>query len=324
MYDVITFGSATVDIFLRIKKEDFNFEKISVCFRSGSKIPLEKVTIATGGGGTNVACGLANFGLKVAYFGKIGDDWGGKLILEDLKKFKVSPRFLKKDKHHNTNFSFIISSTGIDRIIFFQKGASHYLTKKDLNFKNLKTKWFYIAPLHSQNKGIFKPLINFALSKKIKIAANLSKEQIKNLKTPSNKKLIHKIDILFLNEEEISELANTSFSLKRYFLKKIATLAKGMVVITRGEKGCIVLKDPWVFKARTSFVAPREKTGAGDAFSAGFLSGLLIKNDIEYAIKVGLFNGRSCLKKIGAKEGLLTKEEIKSFPKIQIQRLRLN
>jgi len=65
---------------------------------------------------------------------------------------------------------------------------------------------------------------------------------------------------------------------------------------------------------------PFEKTGAGDAFGSGFLSGLLQKNDIEYAIQLATANATSCIQKIGAKNGLLKKDEWGSWPKVKVRK----
>ena len=50
----------------------------------------------------------------------------------------------------------------------------------------------------------------------------------------------------------------------------------------------------------------------------GFLAGLLLKDSIEYAIQLGLANSISCIGKIGAKNGLLSRADLVNLPKIKI------
>jgi len=61
-----------------------------------------------------------------------------------------------------------------------------------------------------------------------------------------------------------------------------------------------------------------DRTGAGDSFASGFVSGFLQKNgDIEYAIQLAIANSTACLTKLGAKNGLLEKGE--DFNKVIIK-----
>ena len=52
-----------------------------------------------------------------------------------------------------------------------------------------------------------------------------------------------------------------------------------------------------------------ETTGAGDAFASSFLSGIIRKNDIVFAIKLGVTNAESVITHHGAKDKLLTLKE---------------
>jgi len=93
MFDIVTFGSATRDLFVRSKNFDIfkNKKFISgegICFNLGSKVYIEDLFFATGGGGTNTAATFAKQGLKTAYVGKVGNDPGGEAILKELKELK--------------------------------------------------------------------------------------------------------------------------------------------------------------------------------------------------------------------------------------------
>ncbi len=69
MYDIVVFGSATRDLF--VKSKEFKTLKNKkfitgqgLCFNLGSKIKIDELFFATGGGGTNAATTFANQGLK--------------------------------------------------------------------------------------------------------------------------------------------------------------------------------------------------------------------------------------------------------------------
>ena len=326
MFDIITFGSATRDTFLRLKKEGYRileegekFEERALCFPLGGKIFIEDMKVFSGGGATNTACTFNNQGFKVACFSKVGTDKRGEAIIEELKKFKVDTQFIKKDKRYPTAYSAILSLKG-ERTILIYRGACHFIEKEEIPWEKIKkVKWFYLAPLSGESSKVFASLVDFAHNHKIKIAANPGNTQL-SLGEEILKPILSKIDILILNKEEASFLTKIPREKEIEIIKKIISLIKGIVVITKGKEGVVVSDGKYIFEAGTPEVLPFEKTGAGDAFGSGFLSGLLQKNDIEYAIQLATANATSCIQKIGAKNGLLKKDEWGSWPKVKVRK----
>jgi len=330
MFDIITFGSATGDTFLRLKKDNFQIWEESkfvtekaLCFPLGSKVFIEDLQVSTGGGGTNTACTFSNQGFKVAYCGKIGEDNGGEAILTELKRFKVDTGFLKKDKKYLTAYSVILSLPQEERTILIYRGACHFLEKEDIPWQKIKeTKWFYLAPLSEKSSLIFPDLVEFAKKNNIKVAVNPGNTQI-NLEEEIFKSVLKQIDVLILNKEEASGLSKISQGDDRDLIKKLISLTPGIIVMTKGKEGSLVSDGKHIFEAKVPSVLPLEKTGAGDAFGSGFLSGLLEKNNIEYALQLATANATSCIQKIGAKNGLLKKGEWGSWPKVKVKKTKL-
>ena len=91
-------------------------------------------------------------------------------------------------------------------------------------------------------------------------------------------------------------------------------------MITKGKQGSIVSDGEYIFEAGIPPVLAKEATGAGDAYGSGFLSGLLKKNSIEYAIELATANSTSCTQKIGAKNGLLEENKWGSWPKVKVNK----
>ncbi len=327
-YDIITFGSATRDTFLRLKKENYRIlgerespEGQSLCFPLGSKIFIEDLQVSTGGGATNTACTFSNHSFKVAVCSKVGDDKRGEAVIDELKRFRVDTQFIKKDRNYPTAYSAILSFAG-ERTILVYRGACHFMEEKELPFSKLKAKWFYLAPLSEKSAQLFGPLVRFAKAQKIKIAANLGNSQIK-LGEKVLKPILQELDVLILNREEASLLSGIEKEKETEIIKKLKELIKGILVITKGKEGSVVCDGSYIYQAPAPSVLPFEKTGAGDAFGSGFLSGLLEKNNIEYAIQRGTANSTSCIQKIGAKNGLLKKGQWGSWPKVKVTKTLL-
>ena len=325
MFDVITFGSATQDIFLELPLsedilKEFNAKKY-FCLPLGGKFLVDEMQFFSGGGGTNVACSLANLGLKTAYYGKIGDDASGKIILVDLAKFGVSSRLCQKDRSLPTAVSFVISC-GNDRTILVYKGACHFLTKPEINFNILKrAQWLYLAPFYEKTAELLFDLVFFAKNNNIRVVINPSIFQITR-DDPDFKIILAGADILLLNREEAGILINNPALDIKEMAKEVFKICSNLVVITEGERGAIVFDGENFYQSGIYKVAVEDKTGAGDSFGAGFLAGLLRENNIEYAIRLGMINSAKNISQKGAKIGLLNKAELKILPSVDITKER--
>ncbi|MGC9031379.1 MAG: carbohydrate kinase family protein [Minisyncoccia bacterium] len=323
MFDIITFGSATFDTFLRLKEGDFKVlqdeGKDYISIKLGEKIFLEKVLQESGGGGTNSAVTFSKQGFKTAFLGKVGNDFFGEKIIKELKDYKVNTNFIKKDSKFPTNQSFIIS-IGKERTIFLKEGASSFLTEKDITFSKIKTKWFYLAPLRNKAAQLTSKLIFFAKKKNIKVALNPSKEQII---ISGFKRLLKYVDILILNLEEASFLTDISVFKENEIFEKIKDFGPKISIITKGAKGAILLKENDIYEVGTINIKVIEKTGAGDAFGSGFLAGLLKKNDIEYALQLATANATGCIQKIGAKQGLVSSNFYNKWQEVEILKQKI-
>ncbi|SRR6056297_905282 len=329
MYDVITFGSATKDYFLTLKEGTYNIKKNrdsitgeDLVFPLGSKIEIKKLFGFTGGGGTNSAVTFSKQGLKTAYVGSVGKDESGREIIEGLKNNNVSINFINKVDDLKTAYSAVLSIPQEERTILIYRGACHYMKEEDIAWDKIKnTKWFYLAPISEKSAELTEPIINFAKKNNIKVAANLSKDQI-DLGLDKLKPILSPLKALLLNEEEAVLLSGLKDNEKA--IKKLVKYINGVVVITKGEKGVIAGDKNKIWKAGTPDTEVVEKTGAGDSFGSGFITGLIKGKDIEFSIQLGTANASSCIKERGTKNGLLNKDDWGNIPKIKINSEKWN
>lgn len=323
-YDIITFGSATLDIFLKTK--DFSINPVKkfttqkgVCFPFSSKVDVKGLSFCTGGGGTNTAAALAAQGLKVAFCGEIGQDFAGNETLKDLRKFGISTSLIFRTQKARTNLS-VIFSWGRDRTCFVWRGASELLVEEKMPWNKLNAKWFYLAPLSGKAARLFRPLVNFTKERNIKVFANPGNSQIK-LKIKQLKPILKKIDILLLNQEEASLLTGVSYKKEKQVFKKLDELVPGLVIMTKGQKGVVVSDGKYLWQAKAPKIKVIEKTGAGDAFGSGFLTGFINKEDIAFGLQLGMANASACIEKVGAKQGLLKKGQ--PWKKVRVTKKKL-
>ncbi len=315
MYDIVTFGSAAWDVFMRsrsikaVKSKKFISSK-GICFNLGSKIDISEIYSYSGGGGTNTAATFSLQGFKTRFCGMVADDLAGKQVVEDLKGYNIDTSLVFKTKDKPTNYSVILkTSRGKDRTILVFRGASELLTKRDINWKKLSScKWFYLSPLSGKLALLTKEIVFFAKKKGIKVAFNPGNSQLSLPKKELNS-ILKKVDILFLNQEEASMLTSLPYNKEKDIFKKIDDLCPGIAVMTKGPEGVVVADGKNIFSAPGVKENIIDNTGAGDAFGSGFVAEYIRSGgEIEKSIQFGLNNSISCIGRWGAKGGLLKKK----------------
>jgi len=329
MYDIITFGSATQDIFMSSKKlqvvesEKFITKK-GLCVPLGSKMKVDNVSFAMGGCGTNAAVTFARQDLKTAYLGLIGKDYPGQIIKDELLFHSVSTDLLIETDKYPTALSVILSLPGIGRSILKKLGACHEMTEQDIPFDKIKTKWIYAGSLSGNAYKFLDSLFDFAVKNKIKIAASPVGQSQLGEGLERTRSLLDKIDVLIVNQEEASLLTQIDFNKEEEIFKKLDELVKGIAVMTKGPEGVRVSDGKYHYSAGIPESGLVDRTGAGDAFSSAFLAGYIEKNDIVYAIQLATANATAVLQKIGAINGLLKKGEWGPWEKVEIKKEKIN
>lgn len=306
MYDVITVGSATVDALVRTEFSEMIHDKKQkecIAYPAGAKILMKELVLTTGGGGTNTAVALARLGHKVAFLGKVGSKYNSSRVIQDLKKEKVGTSLIIRSKTGRTGYSIVLDSKKHDRTILAFKGSNNDLKFNEIKLKKLKAKWFYFSTMIGQSFRTLEKLADYASKNNIKIAFNISSYLAKKGKKYLGK-ILKKTAILILNREEAELLVGKAGI--NAMLKKISGLGPQIVAITDGKKGAYAYEGKCVYYGNPHNVKIVETTGAGDAFASSFLSGIIRKKDIEFAIGLGMANAESVIQHHGAKEILLS------------------
>lgn len=316
MYDVITVGSATVDVFAKthfselIKIIDPKGETDLLAFPSGTKILIDDLEFTTGGGGTNTAVALSRLGHKVGFIGKLGTGTNSDFIHKNLVKEKID--LLCSHGKGHSGYSVILDTLEHDRTILTYKGINDELKNKDIPYKKLKTKWFYFCAMLEESFRTMEGLAEFARQNKIKIAFNPSTYLAENGSRHLSH-ILNRTELLVLNKEEACLLVGNDSM--EGLLFKLKGLGPRIAAITNGENELYVADEAHIYTAKPPSVKRVDTTGAGDAFASSFLSGIIRKNDTEFAIKLGITNAQSVIAHYGAKNILLTFSQAMNYMK---------
>jgi len=296
-YDIITVGSGLVDAFVYT---DIKEKGKKISFPVGTKILVNDIHFAVGGGGTNTATALSHLGLKTGFLGKVGHGYNAAIILRELKKHKID--FLGVQSKDHTGYSLILETDKKNRTILTYKGASNNLRFSEIK-NHLNTRWVHFTSLGGESFKTQKRIMRYCKKNKIATSFNPSNYQTKQgLKVIGP--MVKNADVLSLNKEEALMLV------KGDLCKKLHKLGPKIVVLTCGDKIGEIFDGKFRYKYYPNKVRIWEKTGAGDVFASSFVAGLMKTHDITKAIKIAMANAESHVSTKGAKTGLLSWKEV--------------
>ncbi len=304
MTDVITIGSATVDHFMTIEQP---FSSI----KAGDKILIKNAHTYSGGSASNAAAALSTLGLNVKMLAKLGDDHDGEFITQDMKKYNVTNICLHRS-HHHTDFSTIISSTKEkDRIIYTFKEASRDLEAGDFKKDDLTASWLYIGSLMGKSFAVGAKIVRNTNSSVLFNPSLYLAQKGKEFLAP----ILSKTKILVLNLEEAQAVLKNNSEKIENLLQGLHALGPETVIITNGEKRLHALSEDIIYSLQPPKVKVVHTAGAGDAFTGGFLAGIIKKYSFEDALQLGQVNASSVIRHVGCKNKLLNEKEAKKWMK---------
>jgi ribokinase len=300
-FDVITIGSALLDIYL--KSDDFT--KLSskhfpdgnaLALDFGGKTEVDDIEVCSGGAATNNAVSFARKGFKTAIVAEMGTDLIATTIKEELKRESVDVGMLVEEYSEETGISCILVHPNGGRSVAVFRGASKMLTVEDIPWHRLDTRWLYISSLGG-DMTLMAELIHYAAGNDIKLAVNPGSAELKQPKIWEP--LLPLIDVFFVNREEADMLGS-----------KQLLAACPLICITDGKKGGEIIHNGSTLRYPAKIVSAVEETGAGDAFGSGFVAAIIKKHSLNTATKWGTGQAASVVSHMGAKRGLLTLNQI--------------
>ena len=254
----------------------------------------------SGGSVANSIVGLSQLGNKVGFIGKISDDKLGNNYEEGLKKENVDYLYNKKKEAIPTGSCLILITPDSERTMCTFLGTAGKINENDVNEIDIQKSDIIFLEGYLWDEGDPKKAFDKAIKGAKQTAMSLSdlfcverhKEYFFDL-------VKNKLDIIFANEQEVLSLINTSsFDEVISFCKQI----KKNVVITRGEKGAINIKENQVVECKAQKnLNIKDLTGAGDLFAAGYLHGIINKLSMLESLEKGTELSSKIIQKIGAR-----------------------
>ncbi len=311
-HDVLGIGNAIVDVISRTTDDFLDAHGIA---KGGMHLIDEAQAEAlyaetgpaiemSGGSAANTIAGVASFGGKGAYVGKVRDDQLGKVFSHDITAIGVTFETPPAQDGPSTARSLILVTPDAERTMNTYLGACVHLGPGDLDAELIASaKVTYLEGYlwdPEAAKQAFRSAAKIAAEAGRKVSLTLSdpfcvdrhREGFLELAKTS-------VDILFANEVEIMSL---------YQVESFADAARAvaedceLAVITRSEKGCVVLTpEERISVPAIAVEQVVDTTGAGDMFAAGFLYGYTNGRDLETCGKLGVLAASEIISHVGAR-----------------------
>ena len=311
-HDVVAIGNAIVDIIGRCDDAflaKYNCPKGHMRLVDPPTISalydnMGPATEMSGGSAANTAVGVASFGGKAGFIGKIANDEFGRIFAHDIKAAKVTFGNEPKAGGAPTSRSLILVTPDGERTMNTLLGSSTELGDAELNTSLIESaKILYLEGYlfdPPAAKAAFRKAMAVAKRAGRQVALSLSDGFCVDRHRAEFKALIAEgVDIVFANEGEITSLYET---------QDFATAARQaaghmkMAVLTRGAHGSLILS---AGKEVTIPVDPVAKvvdtTGAGDLYAAGFLYGYTHGYDLSTAGRLGSIAAAEIISHTGAR-----------------------
>jgi ribokinase len=291
-FDVIGFGALNVDKLFKVNRLA-NAEEESF---------IESYVKACGGSAANTTVGLARLGCRVGFIGKVGCDKEGDLLLAVFCEEGVGTNGVIRAKHGKSGSVMGFVDKKGARALYIDAGVNDTITLDEVNIEYAsQARFLHLTSFVGEKSFQTQKKLLETLPNTVKISfdpgALYARRGLVQLEP-----IIKKSYVLMPNAVELELLTGkTDYCKGADFL-----IGKGakIVAVKLGGDGCYVTDGHERHLVKAIKVKVVDTTGAGDAFCAGFLYGLLNDKSLNECGKLGNFVASRCIMKMGARAGL--------------------
>ena len=257
---------------------------------------------SSGGSAANTMVGLSRLGCKVGFVGKVAHDREGMILLEDFKKEGVSIEgVIHGDNGHSGQVMGFVDNKG-DRALYIDSGVNDTIVLEEIKVEYASdTKFLHFTSFVGEESFKTQKRLLDAISEEVKISFDPGAlYAMKGL--PELEPILKRSYVVMPNAVELEHITGK----EDYCSGADVLIGKGVgvVAVKLGANGCYVTDGRERIRVEAFKTNVVDTTGAGDAFCAGFLYGLLHEKSLGDCGKLGNFVASRCVVMLGARAGL--------------------
>jgi ribokinase len=296
--DVVGFGALNFDVLMKVDR--------IACAEEESFI--QGFSEVCGGSAANTMVGLSRLGCKTGFVGKVADDREGKLQIEGLNSEGVDTNGVihAKEGRSGSVLGFVDQKGA--RALYVNPGVNDTIDTKEIGIDYFSgTRFLHLTSFVGEKSLQTQITLLSKLPGNVKVSfdpgAVYAKKGFKPLEP-----IIKKTHVMMPNSLELKQLTGES----DYRKGADFLLAYGVkiVAVKLGEKGCYVTDGKQQLMVEPFKVEAVDTTGAGDAYCAGFLYGLLQGKGLAECGRLGNFVASRSVMQMGARAGLPYKKDL--------------
>ncbi|MBA2691980.1 MAG: sugar kinase [Rubrobacter sp.] len=273
-----------------------------------------------GGAESNLAIALSRLGVHSGWASRLGDDEPGQLVLDKIRGEGVDTSRVRRVPEAPTGL-YLRERVGREARVYYYRensAASMMVADDDLDADYFAEADFVhltgITPALSESCRTF---VRALVRKLEKTPARLSFDVNYRSKLWAAgealefvEEVLPAVDLLFVSGEEARAMWGRD---DEGLLRELGELGAEEVVLKRGKEGSVALVGGEIFEQPGFEVAEVDPIGAGDAFAAGYLAGLLWENPPEERLRIANAMGAYSVMTLGDYEGLPDRDELEAF-----------
>lgn len=261
-------------------------------------------TEMSGGSVANTVAGFANLGGDAAYIGRVRDDQFGEVFNHDMRSLGVDVRLAPSTDGAPTARSHILITGDGQRTMNTYLGACTELSVTDITAETIGTPKAVLLEGYvwdcPEGPMLAQKAIDIASERGAAIALSLSDSFCVQRHRDAFEGFVRDgVDIVLADEDEIVALLQT-----KSFDETLAALDAydNLFAITRSEKGSVIKHgDQLHTQPATRVDKVVDSTGAGDAYSAGFLFGWVNDYTLADCARLGTWCATTVIQQLGAR-----------------------
>ena len=318
-YDVLSVGDTATDVFIRLSDahiriwEDGHGHWMDLPF--GGKVPFEyALTVEAGGNAANAAVGLSRLGISTAIAAHVGSDDIGRTMQKALEHEGVDTHLVRFDPQQPSNRNFVLWY-GQDRTILVRHELYDYhwphLSPREI------PRWVYLSSVGSDGAAYYEQIVAWLCAEpSVRLVFQPGTFQIAQ-GVAAMRGLYRRADLLICNREEAVEIGGGDHAHLSDIFESLHRLGPSIVVVTDGPDGAYASDGSRRYRVPSypDPSPPKERTGAGDAFSSALVAALVKGLPLETALAWAPVNAMNVVQKVGSQTGLLGESELLTYLK---------
>ncbi|MGG0471475.1 ribokinase [Priestia aryabhattai] len=298
--NVVVIGSLNFDIIVKQQRMP----------NKGETFTADELVQGPGGKGANQAAQCAKLGLPTVMVGKVGDDRFGEALVGSLTAFGVNTSYIKK--LGSTGMGLVHVMPDGDYYSTIVKGANDLITRNDIDeIAHLLDSSSFIVLQQEIPEDVIEYIITkYETNDDLKIVLNNAPAR------EVREDILRYVDVLVVNETEASFMSGKTINSAADAInigKEMLPLTGGMVVITLGKDGSVVVTESYSNFFPAENVQAIDATGAGDSFIGALIYAMSEGLSIDQCMKFATHISAITVTKEGGQHSFPTKKDIESI-----------